>query len=68
MTYEDLLEMAKRAVSISPDAGVNNLLDVVQVLNSHPPFTRNVAVERLVFLMAEYIEEPTQQAARSAKH
>ena len=68
MTYEDLLEMAKRAVSISPDAGVDNLLDVVQILNSHPPFTRNVAVERLVFLLAEYIEAVGQQALRSVKH
>jgi hypothetical protein len=68
VTYQDLLGMCKRAASVSPEAGVENLLDVIQILNNHSPFTRSIAVERLVFLMAEFIEEPTQIAARAVKH
>ncbi len=68
MNYQELLEMAKRAVSANPEAGVENLLDVVQVLGHHNPITRAIATDRLAFLLAEYIEAPVQQAARSAKH
>lgn len=68
MTYKELLEMAKRAVSISPDAPVDNLLDVIQILNNHGAMTRTIATDRLAFLMAEFIEEPIQQASRSTKH
>lgn len=68
MTYEELLEQAKRAVSVSPDAGVENLLDVIQILNNHGPGTRLIATDRLAFLLTEYIEAPVQQAMRAAKH
>ena len=68
MTYQELLEQAKRAVSAGPEAGVENLLDVIQILNSHGPNTRLIATDRLAFLLAEFIEEPTQQAARAVKH
>ena len=68
MTYEELLGMCKRAVSASPEAGVENLLDVVQLLNSHNVFTRQIACERLVFLLAEYLEASGQQSLRAVKH
>lgn len=68
MSYETLLEQAKRAVGAAPEAGVENLLDVVQVLSHHGPNTRLMATDRLAFLLAEYIEAPTQQAMRSSKH
>ena len=68
MTYQELLEQAKRAVSAAPEAGAENLLDVVQILNSHAPFTRTVSCERLVFLLAEYLEASGQQALRATKH
>lgn len=68
MTYSELLERCKRAVSATPDAGVENLLDVIQLLNAHGPGTRMIATDRLAFLLAEYIEEPAQEASRSVKH
>ena len=68
MIYTELLAMAKRAVSASPEAGVESLLDVVQLLNAHGAMTRQIACERLVFLLAEYIEAVGQQALRAQKH
>jgi len=68
MTYQELLEQCKRAVSAAPEAGVDNILDVIQLLNAHGPTTRLIATDRVAFLLAEFIEEPVQQAARAVKH
>ena len=65
MTYDDLLAQCKRAISV---ADADSLLEVVQALNHHSPFNRQMACEKIAFLMAEFIEEPVQQAARSTKH
>ena len=69
MNYKELLDMSKRAASVPPDTPCENLLDVVQFVTcNHGPASRPFAVDRLMFMLAEYIEEPMQQAARSVKH
>jgi len=68
MTYDELLSMAKRAASVAPESA-DNLLDVVQVVTAnHGPATRPYAADRLMFLLAEYIEAPVQQSMRTVKH
>lgn len=67
MTYQELLDYCRRAASVDPTT-TESLLEVVQALNHHTPFNRQLACEKIAFLMAEFIEEPTQQAARSARH
>lgn len=69
MDYKDFLLTCKRAASIPDEAPCENLLDVIQfVTQQHGPATRPFASDRLMFLMAEYLEEPMQQAARAVKH
>lgn len=66
MTYDELLAQCKRAVCMQTDA--ESLLEVVQALNYHTPFNRQMACEKIAFLMAEFIEEPVQKAARPRVH
>ena len=69
MTYEELLATCKRAASAAPEVPVESLLDVIQLVTlQHGPATRPFAADRLMFLLAEYIEAPTQQAMRAMKH
>jgi len=67
--HDIFLDRCKRAASMPDEAPAESLLDVVLFVTvNHGPATRQFATDRLMFLMAEYIEEPMQQAARAAKH
>ena len=66
MTYTELLEQCRRAVCAQGDIG--NLQEAVQALNYHTPFNRQIACEKIAFLLAEYIDAPAQEAARAVKH
>lgn len=66
MTYNELLDMCRQAICMRDD--VTSLSEVIQALNYHTPFNRQIACEKIAFLLAEFIEDPAQKAARPRVH
>lgn len=62
MTYEELLGMAQRAVSLAP--GDINLHDCMTALLCHTPANRAISAEKLAMLLVEYVEQSQPKKVR----